>query len=237
MVDKIFFAPPGSEKAIIKGIHFEIKQGELIGVIGPSGSGKTTLAKLLVGIWKPNSGIVRLDQADIYRWNRYDLGKNIGYLPQNIELFNGSVKTNIARMQDDADTDSIIQAAQLTNSHNMILHLPNAYETEIGIEGSSISSGQKQRIGLARAFFGTPKLIVLDEPNAHLDQEGEIALVHALNYAKKQAITTIIIAHRPSILSVVDKILVLHDGMLKMFEDKEKVFEQLKPPKINDNKS
>ncbi len=226
-IEKLFYAPPGSTKPILKGINCEIKPGEIIGIIGPSGAGKTTFAKLITGIYKSSSGNVRLDGADIYKWNRSNIGKHIGYLPQDTELFNGMVKTNIARMQENADSEVIIKAAQLANAHEMILKLENGYETEIGLQGSQLSAGQIQRIGLARAFYNDPKVLILDEPNSHLDQEGEIALIKSINYAKSNRITTIIIAHRPSVLKYVDKIMVLKDGIISLFDTRNEVFKKL----------
>ena len=205
----------------------DIKAGEQIGIIGRSGSGKTTLIKLLVGLWKPGSGIVRLDQADVYRWNRKDLGPHIGYLPQDIELFPGTVKQNIARMSEDIDSEEIVTAAQVSGAHEVILHLPKGYETEVGVVGSSLSAGQRQRIGLARAFYGQPKIIVLDEPNAHLDQEGDAALTKALFYAREQRMTTLIVAHRPSILAHVDRILVLDEGQVRLFDERDVVMQKV----------
>ena len=226
-VEKVFFSPNQTAKPIIKGISFEIEQGESIAIIGPSGAGKTTLAKLLVGIYKPTSGNVRLDGADIFRWDKTHLGKFVGYLPQDIELFKGHVKTNIARMQEEFDENEVLKAAQIVNANDMILRLPNGYETEVGVGGNHLSSGQSQLIGLARAFYGNPKIVILDEPNSHLDNFGEQCFLNTIGYAKQNNITTIIIAHRTSILSIVDKILILQDGMVKLFDTREKVITQL----------
>jgi PrtD family type I secretion system ABC transporter len=226
-VEKVFFSPNPTAKPIIKGVSFEINQGESIAIIGPSGAGKTTLAKLLVGIYKPTSGNVRLDGADIYRWDKTHLGKFVGYLPQDIELFKGHVKTNIARMQEDFDENEVLKATQIVNANDMILRLPNGYETEVGVGGNHLSSGQSQLIGLARAFYGNPKIVILDEPNSHLDNFGEQCFLNTIDYAKQNNITTIIIAHRTSILSIVDKILILQDGMVKLFDTREKVIAQL----------
>ena len=226
IAEKLFFAHPGSKEPIIKGINFKINAGEIIGIIGPSGAGKTTLAKLLTGIHKPSSGVVRLDNADIYKWNRDNLGKHIGYLSQDIELFSGSIKKNIARLDEEPLPEDIIKASQLANAHELILTMPNAYETEIGLAGSSLSAGQKQRIALARAFYGKPKLIILDEPNSHLDQAGEVSLAKALLHAKENKITTIIIGHRPSVLSNVDKIMVIQAGTIQIFDDRDTVIQK-----------
>lgn len=216
-VEKVFYMPPGTNKQVLKGISFQINPGEILGVIGPSAAGKSTLAKLMVGVWRPVAGNVRLDSADVYTWNREEFGRHVGYLPQDVELFDGTVRDNIARMRSDATDEEVIAAAKITGAHDMILRLPNGYETQIGVAGSNLSAGQRQRIGLARAFFGNPKFLVLDEPNSNLDEIGESALVMAVRNAKALKITTVIISHRQSILSFVDKILVLQDGAVADF--------------------
>ncbi len=216
-VEKIVFAPPGTAKATIKGISFVLNPGEILGVIGASAAGKSTIAKLLVGVWKPLSGVVRLDGADVYTWNRDEFGKYIGYVPQGVELFDGTVRDNIARLQEGIPDEMIIEAAQQAGAHEMILQLSQGYDTDIGISGAALSAGQRQRVALARAFLGTPKFLVLDEPNANLDTMGEAALVQALANAKQRGITTVIISHRPSILNVVDKLMVMNDGIIEDF--------------------
>ena len=217
MVERLVFAPPGGAKPTLKGITFGILPGDTLGIIGASAAGKTTLAKLMVGVWKPTSGAVRLDGADVYTWNREQFGKFVGYLPQDVELFDGTVRDNIARLQLEVPDEQVIEAAKLAGAHDMILRLADGYETQIGIGGASLSAGQRQRVALARAFFGTPRLMVLDEPNANLDSAGEAALVVAINNAKRKGITTVIISHRPNILNAVDKILVLNDGLVEDF--------------------
>lgn len=217
LVERLVFAPHGSNKPTLKGITFGVAAGDVLGIIGSSAAGKTTLAKLLVGVWKPVSGNVRLDGADVYNWNREQFGKYVGYLPQDVELFDGTVRDNIARLQPNIPDEFIVEAAKLAGAHEMILRLSEGYETQIGLGGTSLSAGQRQRVALARAFFGTPRLIILDEPNANLDSAGEAALVVAINNAKKKGITTVIISHRPSILNAVDKILVLNDGQVEDF--------------------
>ncbi len=217
VIESVYFAPPASQKYIIKGVNFAINAGEAVAIIGASGSGKTSLAKLIVGAWKPSMGSIRIDGANIHDWNRVLLGKYVGYLPQDIELFSGSVKTNIARMAEDPDPEEVVRAAQLAGVHEMILRLPNAYDTEIGPDGSVLSGGQRQRIALARAFFGTPQIILLDEPNSSLDSDGEAALSAAVEFAKANGITLIVISHRAPILSGVDKIAVIADGALAAF--------------------
>ncbi len=225
--DKVYFAPYGNSKPIITGISFDVEPGEILGIIGPSASGKSTTAKLMTGVWKPNSGAVRLDGADVYHWKRGSFGKYVGYLPQDIELFAGTVKENIARMDADSDDEAIIKAAKDANAHEMILALPLGYNTEIGDGGAMLSAGQRQRIGLARAFFGNPKLIVLDEPNSNLDTEGEIALAGALRNAKENGSTLIIISHKPGIIALTDKILIMKNGAVASFGARDEVLAKL----------
>ncbi|KAF8818236.1 type I secretion system permease/ATPase [Rickettsia endosymbiont of Cardiosporidium cionae] len=220
-------------KFIIKGISFGLTAGESLAIIGPSASGKSTLAKLIVGVWKASSGVVRLDGGDVYTWNRENFGTHIGYLPQNVELFSGSVKQNIARMSEEIDPEKIVEAATISGAHEMILALPNGYDTDIGITGTNLSGGQKQRIGLARSFYGTPKLLILDEPNANLDRSGESALAKALIKAKQLQITVIVISHRSDILSVVDKIIFLKNGSILQFGSKEEILLALQQQKIS----
>lgn len=214
-------------KYILKGVNFALEPGEILAIIGASAAGKSTLAKAMVGVWKITSGSIRLDSAEIYNWNRENFGQHIGYLPQGIELFSGTIKQNIARMAEDADPAAVITAAKLAGAHEMILRLPDGYDSDIGPAGSNLSGGQRQRVGLARAFYGNPKFIVLDEPNANLDEAGEIALANALKQAKTLGITVIVISHRPSVLSVVDKILLLQDGSVAAFGTPEEIHNKI----------
>lgn len=234
--ENVYFAPPsatgGPISYTLKGVSFAINPGEILAIIGPSAAGKSSLAKLMVGVWKPIQGTLRLDGADVYTWNREDFGKHVGYLPQNVELFGGTIKDNIARLRDDVDPELIVEAAKMAGAHDLILRLKDGYETDIGIGGSNLSGGQRQRIGLARAFFGNPKLIILDEPNANLDEAGEQALVGAINHARQRKMSTIIISHRPSILSSVDKILILQDGMVAAFGSKDEVMAKFARPQV-----
>jgi len=238
-VENVFFAPPSVTPGVansytLKGVSFNLNPGEVLAIIGPSAAGKSSLVKLIVGVWKSLQGTVRLDGADVYTWNRDDFGKHVGYLPQDVELFSGSIKSNIARLQEDADPAAIVDAAKMTGAHDLILRLKNGYETDIGIGGANLSGGQRQRVGLARAFFGNPKLIVLDEPNANLDEVGEQALIGAITNAKQRRITTIVVSHRPSILSAVDKILIVQDGMVAAFGSKDEIMAKFaRPQPIN----
>ncbi len=227
-VEKLVYAPPGSQVAVLKGVQFALNPGEALGIIGPSAAGKSTLAKLMVGVYKANSGEVRLDSADVYTWKRDQFGKFVGYLPQDVELFDGTVRENLARMQKNAPDEEVIAAAQVSGAHDMILRLAQGYDTPIGIGGSKLSAGQRQRIGLARAFYGKPKFMVLDEPNSNLDEAGENALVAALKNAKALGITTVIISHRPAVLGFVDKIMVLRDGTVAEFGKAQEVLAKLR---------
>ena len=219
---------PPMPKHILKGVSFAIQPGEILAVIGPSGAGKSTLAKLIVGVWGASSGSIRLDGGDVYTWNRENFGEHVGYLPQGIELFSGSIKQNIARMSEKIDPKMVIETAKMCGGHEIILRFPDGYDTDIGSGGSNLSGGQRQRIGLARAFYGNPKLVILDEPNANLDEAGELALAGALQTAKEKGITVIVISHRTSILSKVDKIMVIQDGSVASFGSKEEVQGRIK---------
>jgi ATP-binding cassette subfamily C protein len=214
---------PDQPKYILKGVSFAVEPGQLVAIIGPSATGKSTLAKIITGVWKSTSGSVRLDGAEIYRWNREDFGRHVGYLPQGIELFSGTIKQNIARLSENPDPEKVIEAAKMAGAHEMILKFPDEYDSDIGVAGSNLSGGQRQRIGLARAFYNNPKLVVLDEPNSNLDEAGEIALANALKQAKSKGTAVIIISHRPSILSVVDKIVVIQDGTVVAYGNQEEI--------------
>lgn len=216
-VENVYFAVSNQQKAILRNVSFQLEPGEILGIIGPSGSGKTTLARLLTGTWKPAAGNVRLDGADVYAWPRAEFGKYVGYMPQDVELFNGTVRDNIARLNPEASDMAVVEAAQLANAHELILKLPQGYGTDIGAGGAFLSAGQRQRVGLARAFFGMPRLLVLDEPDSNLDDAGQAALIGALQFARNYNMTIVVISHRRTILQYVDKILYLKDGAVEAF--------------------
>ncbi|MBD2809636.1 type I secretion system permease/ATPase [Xenorhabdus sp. Vera] len=211
---------------VLQDISIALNSGDVLGVIGPSASGKSTLARLLVGIWPAQEGVVRLDDADIYQWNKDELGAFIGYLPQDIELFGGTIAENIARFSD-VDPEKVIEAAQKAGVHELVLNLEQGYDTLIGAGGMGLSGGQKQRIGLARALYGNPSLVVLDEPNSNLDDMGEKALSHAITQLREQGKTIIVVTHRPALLSQTNKILLLVQGKMKLFGPSQQVMAAL----------
>ena len=226
-VENIIVIPPGSQAASVKGVAFNLNAGETLGVIGPSAAGKTSLLRAILGVWPLRSGTVRLDGADISQWNREALGPYLGYLPQDIELFEGSVAENICRFNT-ANSEKIIKAAKTTGIHEMLLKLPNGYDTIIGPNSGALSAGQRQRLGLARAIYDYPKLVILDEPNSNLDDQGERELQNAINQIKEQGTTVIIVTHRTPILALVDKILLMRDGLVINFGERDQVLKALK---------
>lgn len=216
------------EKIILSNINFSLQPGEQLGLIGPSGSGKTTLCRLILGIWPAMAGTVRLDDADVFKWDKNHLGAYVGYLPQEIEFFSGTISENIARMGE-VDPEKVISTAQIAGIHEMILKLPNGYDTQIGgYGGIRLSGGQRQRVALARALYGEPKLVVLDEPNSNLDDAGEQALLKTLTRLTELKVTTIIVTHKPSLLNTVDKVLILKDGQISDFGPRDDVFNRLR---------
>ena len=234
LVEQVVAVPPGGTVPVIKGISFAIAAGETIGIIGPSAAGKSSLARLLVGVWLPYNGAVRLDGADIKSWPRDKLGPYIGYLPQDIELFDGTVSENIARFST-IDAAAVIEAATKAGIHEMILRLPQGYDTPIGEAGGVLSGGQRQRMGLARALYGNPSFLVFDEPNSNLDEIGEAALIEAIRGLKQAGKTVVIIAHRPSVLAHVDKIMVMRDGMIHMYGPRNEVLAKVTRPTVVSN--
>ena len=226
-VERLLFVPQGTKRVVLNGITFALAPGDSLAVIGNSGAGKTTLGKMLVGSILPTSGNVRLDLMDLRNWDQRQFGENIGYLPQDVQLFPASIKANIARMRDDATDAEIYQAAQLADVHEMIATLPHGYETFVAADGAPLSGGQKQRIALARAFFGNPRMVVLDEPNSNLDAAGDAALARALQHAKENKITVVTITQRPALLQSVDKILLLVNGTVALFGMRQDVLQAL----------
>jgi ATP-binding cassette subfamily C exporter for protease/lipase len=215
-VEGVTAAPPGTTVPVLRGVTFSIQAGDVLGVIGPSGSGKSTLARLLVGVWPSAMGKVRLDGADIYQWNKAELGPHIGYLPQDIELFSGTIAENISRFGE-VDAEKVVEAAKLAGVHELILHFPKGYDTLLGDGGAGLSGGQKQRLGLARAMYGDPAMLVLDEPNSNLDDVGETALVQAINAFRQRGKTIILITHRTSVIGATNKLLLLREGTAAAF--------------------
>lgn len=222
----VTFAAAG--RAILKGIFFDLAPGESLAMIGPSAAGKSTLGRLMIGIWKPYSGSMRLDGADVFTWDQERLGKHIGYIPQDVELFSGTVAENIARMGE-ADSEKVIEAAKLAQVNDMVLHFPNGFDTRIGPGGIVLSGGQRQRIAMARALYDNPRLVVMDEPNSNLDEEGEKALLMVLQALKQAKVTTVVISHKINLLALVDKILVLKDGQTVMYGPRNEILQKLIP--------
>jgi ATP-binding cassette subfamily C protein len=227
-VERLLYVPTGTKQVVLNGLSFHLNPGESLAVIGNSGAGKTTLGKMLVGSILPTSGNVRLDLMDLRNWDPRQFGENIGYLPQDVQLFPGTIKDNIGRMRPDATDEQIFEAATLADVHDMIASLPQGYETMVAADGSPLSGGQKQRIALARAFFGNPRMVVLDEPNSNLDTAGDRALARAVEHAKRNKITVVVITQKPALLDVVDKIMLLTDGTVALFGTRDVVLQRIK---------
>ncbi|HYG63261.1 MAG TPA: type I secretion system permease/ATPase [Thermoanaerobaculia bacterium] len=230
VVDNAGAGAPGTQRFTVQDVSFQLAAGAGLGVIGPSASGKSSLARLLVGVWPAWRGKVRLDAAALEQWRPEDLGEHIGYLPQDVELFAGTVAQNIARFEAQPDPQAVIAAAQAANVHEMILHLPDGYETAVGEAGAALSGGQRQRLGLARALYGNPFLVVLDEPNSNLDAEGEQALTQAILGVRARGGVVVVIAHRPSALAGVDQVLVMAEGRMQSFGPKDEVLGRVLRP-------
>jgi ATP-binding cassette subfamily C protein/ATP-binding cassette subfamily C exporter for protease/lipase/ATP-binding cassette subfamily C protein EexD len=227
VVEGVSYITPNTSQLIISKVSCAVEPGQALAIIGPSGAGKSTLCRLMVGLTIPTVGEIRIDGSQVHHWDSEQIGRHIGFLPQDVELFTGTVRDNIARMQVATD-EAIVKASRLAHAHEMIQHFPQGYDTHIGDGGVRLSGGQRQRIGLARAVFGDPRFVVLDEPNANLDQAGEAALVEALESLKRSGVTLVIVGHRPSTLSVADKILFMKDGHVAMFGERDHVLEELK---------
>ena len=226
LLEGVVVIPPGAKQPSIKGISMKIDEGDVVGIIGPSAAGKSSLARVILGLWPLVQGKARLDKADIYQWDKSLLGKYIGYLPQDIELFEGTVSQNISRFNE-VDSTKVVEAAKVAGVHEMILRLPDGYDTMIGVGGATLSGGQRQRVGFARAIYDNPVLVVLDEPNSNLDDQGEIALIRAIRILKERNITVVIITHRPSILQVTNKIAVIKQGMLELYGNSNEVMSRM----------
>ena len=243
LIENIVVIPPNAQNPSVKGISLKINKGDVVGIIGPSAAGKSSLARAMLGLWPLAAGKVRLDKADIFQWDKQELGEYIGYLPQDIELFEGTVSQNISRFGE-LDAQKVVEAAQKAGVHEMILRLPDGYDTLIGVGGATLSGGQKQRVAFARAIYNDPVLIVLDEPNSNLDDQGELALIQAIKSLKDSGTTVIIITHRPSILQVTNKLAVIKQGLLETYGDTKDVLSKIAAaaktqatPKITLNKS
>ncbi|MFO1243185.1 MAG: type I secretion system permease/ATPase [Rickettsiales bacterium] len=234
-VENLIFSPVPGMAPIIRGVSFVLHPGESLGIIGPSAAGKSTLGKLIIGLLPPTHGAARLDGADTFKWNRENFGKFAGYMPQSVELFTGTIRDNIARLDPDATDEEVIHAAQMAGAHDMILRLPKGYETVYQSGQHALSPGQRQRVALARALFRSPKFVVLDEPNTNLDGEGERALVETLKRMKQAGMTFVLVAHRPTLVAAVDKLLVLKAGTIERFgprDDILKIYTQQGVPKV-----
>ncbi len=226
-VDQVTVAVPGSDKPIVRDVRFRLAAGEALGVIGPSGAGKSSFLRTLLGIWRPAHGVVRLDGAAFEQWDQEAVGRHIGYVPQGVDLFDGTIAENIARMAIEPDSAAVLQAGRAAGAHEMIVRLPAGYDTRVGEAGSVLSAGQRQRIALARALYGDPFLLVLDEPHSNLDREGEAALEQAIANAKARRAIVVLVAHRPSALAQCDKVLVLANGVQQAFGARDEVLTQV----------
>jgi ATP-binding cassette subfamily C protein len=230
-VDQIVAVPPGGREPVLRGVSFSLKPGEILGVLGPSAAGKSSLARVLVGVWTAVNGKVRVDGAELSHWAPERLGQHIGYLPQDVELFSGTIAENISRFGV-LDEEKIIAAARMTGVHDMVQSLPAGYNTQIGEGGMALSGGQRQRIGLARALYGKPAYIILDEPNASLDADGEAALLSALQQLRQEGCTVVLITHKTNVLATVDKILVLSHGQIAGFGGRDEILSKLLGPRL-----
>jgi ATP-binding cassette subfamily C protein RsaD len=225
-VEQVVAAAPGERAPILRGVSFQIEQGKTLAIIGPSAAGKSSLIRVLLGVWPAATGTVRFDGFDVNHWDPNDLGPHVGYLPQDVELFAGTIAQNISRFRE-ADHADVIRAAELAGVHEMAQQMPSGYDTQIGEGGQSLSGGQRQRIGLARAMFGKPAIVVLDEPNANLDSSGEAALIEAIRYLKQTGATVIFVTHKTNMLSVADKVLLMEQGVIRLYGERDEVLAKL----------
>jgi ATP-binding cassette subfamily C protein len=229
-VDNLSLAPPGSQVTTVAGVGFQAQAGQVVGIVGPSASGKSSLVRGVLGVWKAAKGVVRLDGAAIQQWDSETLGRHIGYVPQSVELFAGTIAENIARFEVGAPSEAVIAAAQAAGVHELIVQLPGGYDLQVGEDGQQLSAGQRQRIALARALFRDPFLVVLDEPNSNLDPDGEVALARAVAGVKARGGIVLLVAHRREILGVVDLLLVMRGGAMQAFGPRDEVLAKLAPP-------
>jgi PrtD family type I secretion system ABC transporter len=225
-VEKLTVAAPASGRVLLTEITFEVKAGQALGIIGPSGGGKTTLVRALTGIWPSLRGSVRLDEAELAQWPEEMLGSLLGYLPQDVALLDGTIEENIARLDSKADAEAVVKAARAAGVHDMIVHMPDGYQTQVGSQGATLSAGQRQRIGLARALYNDPLIVVMDEPNSNLDGEGEQALTEAIKAVKARGGIAIMVAHRPSALAAVDFLAVIQQGKMVAYGTKDEILGQ-----------
>jgi ATP-binding cassette subfamily C protein len=230
-LEAVSVSPPGTQRLVVQGVGFQLKAGQGLGVIGPSASGKSSLARAIVGVWPAAQGKIRIDGAALDQWSSEALGSHIGYLPQDMELFGGTVAQNISRFDAEPGADAVIAAAKAAGVHELILALPDGYETQVGEGGAALSSGQRQRIGLARALYGEPFLVVLDEPNSNLDREGDDALTGAILGVRARGGIVVVVAHRPSALAGVDNVLILLNGRPQAVGPKESILREAPPPR------
>ncbi|MEP4767182.1 MAG: type I secretion system permease/ATPase [Roseibium sp.] len=227
-VENLSSVIPGTRTAFLKGINFQVNSGETIAVIGPSGSGKSSLIRHLVGVWPAAAGTVRIDGADISHWDAEQLGQHLGYLPQEVRLFAGSIAENISRFTG-GESEAVVKAAQLAGVHDMILRLPDGYETQVGDNGQQLSGGQRQRVGLARAMYNMPRIMILDEPNSNLDSDGENALLEAIKTMKAEKVTVVLVTHKTNLLAICDRVVVLRDGAMQAFTTPQELFKPTAP--------
>ncbi|RWQ40696.1 MAG: type I secretion system permease/ATPase [Mesorhizobium sp.] len=229
-VENISVTPPGERRLVVQDATFALERGVGLGIVGPSASGKSSLVRAIAGIWLPVRGTVRLDGATLDQWSPEELGNHVGYLPQDVQLFDGTIAENIARFEPQAPSDKILAAARAAGVHDLVIHLPEGYETRIGEAGSALSAGQRQRVALARALYGDPFLVILDEPNSNLDAEGEAALTEAIQRVRARGGVAIVVAHRPSALASLDQVLVMANGRIQAFGPKNEILNKITRP-------